>query len=117
MKRIIVREVIGTELAVSTDNGLKVFHEIDVLLKENETVDLDFQGITVVITAFLNAAIGSLYKDSTYNGDFLNSHLKLKNVDSNDLVLFKDVIQRAKEYFANKESFEKNSNHSIYGKN
>ncbi len=117
MKRIVVRDVIGTNLAVSTDNGLKVFHEIDNLLKTEEKIDLDFEGITVVITAFLNAAIGSLYKDGVYSGEFLNNHLKLRNVDSNDLSLFKDVIQRAKEYFSNKDSFEANSNKSIYGKN
>ena len=59
MKRIVVREVIGTDLAVSTDNGLKVFHEIDNLLKTEEEINLDFEGVTIVITAFLNAAIGS----------------------------------------------------------
>ena len=50
-----------------------------------------------------------------YTGDFLNEHLKLENVEKEDRILFKEVIQRAKEYFANKESFEKNSNDAFYG--
>ena len=41
--------------------------------------------------------------------------LKNENVEKEDRSLFKDVIQRAKEYFANKEDFEKNSNNAIYG--
>jgi hypothetical protein len=50
-----------------------------------------------------------------YTTEFLNEYLKLENVEKDDQVLFKDVIKRAKEYFADKENFERNSNDSIYG--
>ena len=49
-------------------------------------------------------AIGKLYQD--FNGDFLNHHLKLVNVDDKDKALFKMVVTYAKEYFANQEAFE-----------
>jgi len=117
MKNLIIKDIIETNLAVSTENGNKVFEIIDTYLQKKEKVQLDFAGITVIITAFLNAAIGSLYSKKEYTGEFLNEYLKLENVESDDLKLFRDVIQRAKEYFANKESFEKNSNDAIYGSN
>lgn len=65
---------------------------------------LNFEGITVMITAFLNAAIGKLYEH--FDSETLNERLKLENVAPNDRILFKMVVQRAKEYFANREIFE-----------
>lgn len=115
MKHIVIKDVIDSELAVSTENGIKVFELVDSYLKHKEKVQLDFSGITIMITAFLNAAIGSLYSNKEYTGDFLNEYLVLENVEKDDRILFRDVIQRAKEYFANKESFEKNSNDAMYG--
>jgi hypothetical protein len=115
MKHLIIKDIINSELAVSTENGEKVFEIVDSYLMNKEKVELDFVGITIMITAFLNAAIGKLYGKKEYTPEFLNEYLKLENVDKEDRSLFKDVIQRAKEYFANKEDFEKNSNNAIYG--
>ncbi|MBZ4044254.1 STAS-like domain-containing protein [Flavobacterium hibisci] len=115
MKHLIIKDIINSELAVSTENGEKVFKMIDSCLQKKEKIELDFAGITIMITAFLNAAIGKLYGKKEYTPDFLNEYLKLKNVELEDRSLFIDVIQRAKEYFANKEDFEKNSNNAIYG--
>ena len=94
---LIVKNIIGSDLAVSSDDGKKVYQAIIEALRREAIVELDFQGITVVITAFLNMAIGKLYQD--FNGDFLNHHLK-------DKALFKMVVTYAKEYFANQEAFE-----------
>lgn len=116
MKNLIIKDIIETNLAVSTENGNKVFEIIDTYLQKKEKVQLDFAGITIIITAFLNAAIGSLYSKKEYTGEFLNEYLKLENVEADDIKLFRDVIQRAKEYFADKDSFEKNSNDAIYGR-
>lgn len=115
MEHLIIKDIIKSELAVSTEKGNEVFELVDSFLQKNEKVELDFAGITIMITAFLNAAIGRLYSNKAYTKDFLNEHLKLQNVEKDDRVLFKDVIQRAKEYFADKENFEKNSNDAIYG--
>ncbi|WP_298148506.1 STAS-like domain-containing protein [Flavobacterium sp.] len=115
MQHIIIRNVINSELAVSTESGMKVFELVDTYLQKKEKVELDFAGITIIITAFLNAAIGSLYSKKEYTPQFLNEYLKLENVEKDDRILFRDVIQRAKEYFADRESFERNSNDAIYG--
>ena len=97
---LIVKNIIGSDLAVSSDDGKKVYQAIIEALRREAIVELDFQGITVVI----NMAIGKLYQD--FNGDFLNHHLKLVNVDDKDKALFKMVVTYAKEYFANQEAFE-----------
>ena len=116
MTRLIVKDIINSELAVSTDKGDLVFNELNSKLENNEKVIIDFKGIDLMITAFLNAAIGKLYGKNKYTTDFLNEHIKLENIQKEDISLFKDVIIRAKEYFENKEKFENDVNEMIYGK-
>jgi len=108
-----VKDIIGRDTAVSSDDGETIFKKIDEHLKNGDTVELDFSGISLMTTAFLNTAIGQLY--SIYNSNQLNSLLKLVNVAPEDTILFKKVIERAKEYFANKKGFEDSANTAIYG--
>lgn len=115
MTILTVRDIINSELAVSTEKGEMVFNAINEGLQKEEKIVLDFKGIDLMITAFLNAAIGKLYGNKKYSGEFLNEHIKLENIDSDDVYLFKDVIKRAKEYFADKENFDQNANRLIYG--
>ena len=103
-QHLIVKNIIGSDLAVSSDDGKKVYQAIVEALHTEAIVELDFQGITIVITAFLNMAIGKLYQD--FDSDFLNAHLKLIYVDDKDKALFRMVATYAKEYFANQEGFE-----------
>ncbi|BCY28375.1 STAS-like domain-containing protein [Flavobacterium okayamense] len=105
---LLVKEIIDSEIAVSTDDGNKVFEQINSAFVKKENVDLDFQGINILITAFLNSAIGRLYE--SYDSEFLNSYLKLSNVAPEDRILFKKVVKRAQEYFSNKKGFEDSAN-------
>lgn len=109
---LLVREIIKSDVAVSTDDGDLVFAEINKALSLGQSVELDFSGIQILITAFLNAAIGRLY--SKYDSDQLNAMLKLINVANEDKVLFKKVVERAKEYFANKKEFEDSANAAFH---
>jgi hypothetical protein len=113
--QILIKDVIKTNFAVTTEDGNSIFELIDLNLSKSKIVFLDFEGISLMTTAFLNSAIGQLYSNDTYSSDFLNSNLKLKNVQEQDKPLFALVVKRAKEYFANKQGFEKNSNDTIYG--
>ena len=111
--KIIIYDEVGGESAISVDDGSLIFDKIDKALKKGLTVELDFQNIGLIITAFLNAAIGQLYNE--YKSDFLQENLKLKNVKPEDSRLFNKVIERAKEYFADPKGFESKANDVIYG--
>ncbi|MDD3003535.1 STAS-like domain-containing protein [Flavobacterium sp.] len=113
MGNIKINEVIGGNFAVTTDDGNLVFNLLDKDLEQKKEIKLDFSEIIVLTTAFLNAAIGQLY--SKYKSEDIAPFLKLTNVADEDKILFKKVTERAKEYFANKEDFEKNSNDAING--
>lgn len=56
-----VADLIGAPRAVDAADGEKVFQKVLPVLQSGRSVRLSFDGITMVITAFLNAAIGKLY--------------------------------------------------------
>ena len=113
VKQLKISNIINRDTAVSSDDGEIVFKQIFECLKSREVVELDFSEISLLTTAFLNSAIAPLY--NTYTSEQLNKILKLKNVEEEDRILFKKVIERAKEYFANKKGFEGSANKAIYG--
>lgn len=96
---------VGGDSAISVDDGTKIFTKIDNAFTKGLKVILDFQNIDLIITAFLNAAIGQLY--SKYSSEDLQDKLSLLNIKPEDKRLFQIVIERAKEYFANPDDFEK----------
>ncbi len=116
MSNLIVKNIIDSDIAVATDAGDKVFNEIVHHLSKQHAVILDFNEITILTTAFLNAAIGQLYSNDSFSSEFLNDNLKVINVQSEDKPLFSMVIRRAKEYFKNKKGFEDSANSAFYDK-
>ncbi|MCD8417977.1 STAS-like domain-containing protein [Tenacibaculum finnmarkense genomovar finnmarkense] len=115
--KIKIFEIIKTDFAVTTDNGNKIFKLIDENLSLGHSVEIDFSEIKTMTTAFLNSAVGQLYSREKYNSTFLNKHISLIGFKDSHLSLIKMVIERAKEYFEDKDSFEKNLNESINGDN
>ena len=115
--KIKIFEIINTDFAVTTENGNKVFDLIDSNLSSGQSVEIDFTDIQTMTTAFLNSAVGQLYSRKKYNSNFLNKHISLVGYKENHFALIKMVIERAKEYFADKESFERNLDESINGDN
>lgn len=113
MNNLKVSDIIDSNFAVATEDGQKIYDHLNQLLSQKLEVLLDFSDIQILTTAFLNAAIGQLY--SKFNTQQIQPFLKLINVMEEDRILFKKVIERAKEYFAEKEKSELNSDQAIYG--
>ncbi|MFC6176330.1 STAS-like domain-containing protein [Companilactobacillus huachuanensis] len=92
-KKIIVKDIIESPLAVNTKQGKKVFEIIKRELDKKNTVDVDFSGLTTITTAFLNLSIGKLY--SLDEPSELNKRVKIL---SDSLTIFqKQKIQRVME--------------------
>jgi hypothetical protein len=111
--RLKITDTIQRDVAVSSDDGDILYKIIDESIESGVVVELDFSDVTIMTTAFLNSAIGQLY--SKYTSDQLNYSLKLVNVAEEDRILFKKVIERAKEYFSDRKGFEDSANSAIYG--
>jgi hypothetical protein len=100
-----VLDVIGRPLAVDTADGQRVHDKTAPLLREDTKVVLSFDGITMVITAFLNTAIGQLY------GEFpeakVDSQVEVRNL----LPVFQPTLDKScelsKAYFKDPERLKK----------
>jgi len=70
--KIDIKEVIQRPQATVRTDGVKVYQNIEKLLDNKEKVEVDFSNITMVVSSFLNAAIGKLY--GKYNEQFINEN-------------------------------------------
>ena len=104
--KINIYNEVGGSAAVSDTDGQKVFDKINMALKAGNSVLLDFVNIDMVISAFLNTAVGQLYKED-YTVEFLRSNVKTTNMKKDDRDILATVLKRAKEYYQNPEYREK----------
>jgi len=104
-KTISIFDIVGGKAAVSTEDGERLFTTISAFLEKDFEVVLNFANIETLITTFLNAAIGQLY--SKYESPFLQKHLRVSNLAPEDRERMIKTIERAKEYFKNKDNLEK----------
>lgn len=100
-----VNNVIGSDSATIRDQGLAVYELAKKELKDSKKVEISFEGISIIISSFLNASIGKLYGDFSY--DFIDKNLKITGLDKNDMELLQIiVIPNAKEYYSNVDKIE-----------
>ena len=102
---LLLKDILQHDTAITYEDGEKVYALIFQALTEEKKVILDFQGITLVIPAFLHAAIGELYKD--FDSNFLNSNLTFINIEETNKALLDMTMELAQEYFSNLEVFER----------
>jgi hypothetical protein len=87
-----VYDVVAGARCVDTADGQRVHDKIAPLLRKDTAVVLSFDGITMVITAFLNAAIGALY------GEFPEEKVD-RLVEPRDLLpVFQTTLDKSKEW-------------------
>jgi hypothetical protein len=108
-----VYEVVGSRLAVASDDGQKVFDRISVSVKEGKIVSLSFRNIQSITSAFLNAAIGQLY--GSFSDDQIRSQLRVVDMQPDDLLLLKRVVDTAKEYFKDPARFKSVARQALGG--
>lgn len=113
IEKIVINDILRIHSAVSSDDGDQIFFLTKTAIQKGLIVEIDFSNISLVTTAFLNAAIGQLY--SLFDSKILNEQIRFTNVTNEDSALIYSVIKRAKEYFANKKGFEDSADKSIYG--
>jgi len=107
MTSINVKETIGNTIAMSTEDGQKLFHILYENIKNSHKVELSFLGIDILISHFLNESIGKLYaKFETW--ELLDKAIVYRDIDEDDLELLKDkVIPTAKNHFNNSARADK----------
>lgn len=100
-----VYEIVGGPVWVSTEDGQKVYDKIVSVFKAGHAVELSFANRGNLITAFLNAAIGQLYKGD-FTEEFLTQNLSVVDISDEDRVMLDRAIENAKRYFANRSQYD-----------
>jgi hypothetical protein len=92
-----IYEIVGSSLCVASQDGQKVFEQIQQALRDGKKVQLSFQNVESLTSAFLNAAVGQLY--GCFDAVVLKESLSVIEIEKNDLALLRRVIDTAKQYF------------------
>ena len=100
---------------VTPEEGLPVYNSIIEAFKKGDTVTLDFEGVDMLTTAFLNVVIGDLYKD--YSSEKLKSMLVLVNFSEPTAKRIKKVTDNAKLFYKDENSYNKDVEEVLNGSN
>lgn len=100
-----VYEVVGSHLCVASADGQKVHDRLAVALNAERRVVLSFRNVSTLTSAFLNAAIGQLY--GKFDEDRIRTLLSVEDMETDDVVLLKRVVETAKQYFRDPGRFSR----------
>ncbi|HEV7395518.1 MAG TPA: STAS-like domain-containing protein [Pyrinomonadaceae bacterium] len=96
--KVLVRDLVG-ENCVSYDDGHKVYELIHPELRAGQAVELDFSDVRVLVSLFLNSAIGRLLEDIATED--LNRLLLVSNLPTGGRETLRRVIENSKDYYFN----------------
>ena len=99
---------VGDSFCVAAEDGQKVFELIIKVLAEGRKVTLSFLNVEMLTTAFLNTAIGQLYRD--FPEEIVREKLKVENLTQSGLVSLKRVVDTAKLYYKDPEAMQRSIN-------
>lgn len=105
MNIINIKNEIKKNDAISADDGKLIFEKIKVLIDSQQSVTVDFEGIDLVLSTFLNPAIGQLYY--LYEKNIVNTFFNYINLDDVDEQTLDRVIQNALNQKENKPSINR----------
>ena len=100
-----VFDIVGGPSCVSASDGQRLHDKIAPPIKKGIPVVLSFERVDVLITAFLNAAVGQLYGELPK--DRLGELLTFRDLDPDGDEMLKRVIENAERYFNNPEAFNR----------
>lgn len=100
-----IASLIKSPSALTREQGTIIYEQIIENLNAGKKVILDFKDIESIITPFLNVSIGKLYEN--FNSTQLNTQLEVTNPPDGTASKFQMVITNAKQYYSNKNAFNK----------
>ena len=104
IKIIKVSTVIGGAICVATEDGQKLFDVISQSIEDDVQLEISFEGIELIISAFLNTAIGQLY--GKFPKDKIDKMLSYTHLEDDDRNLLRLVVANALRYFSNQDFYD-----------
>jgi len=98
--KLSIKDQIGPRCIIKED-GQKIYDEIYGSLKNDETVTLDFNGVSQFASPFFNFAIGQLLKDIKESD--LRRLLQIEHLNETGKLVVEHVIENAAKYHGDKD--------------
>ena len=95
-----VKDIIKSNIACNIDNADILFNIIDSYLKDNKSINVSFEGIDIMINAFLGDLLQSIYEK--YSVKFINKHIEFVNFKRIHLESYNIFIINIKKYYIGK---------------
>ena len=92
--KVFLEKIVGENCA-SIDDGDKVLNLVRPELVKGYTVELDFEGVKLVLTPFLNTCFGKLLEQ--FGREMTMTHVSMKNISD-------DFLQRINSFINKKEA-------------
>lgn len=99
-----VYQIVGSDICVDANDGELVYNVIVKFIENNKPIVLSFLNVSILTSAFLNTAIGMLYKD--FSEEKIKSLVSVQDISDSDRFLLKRVVDNAKIYYKNPERIE-----------
>jgi len=106
--RIDVFNIVGGALCIEADDGQSIYEYIQKTLKNGTNIIISFKNIEMVTTAFLNTAIGQLYRE--YNKEEISSRISFEDISDDIKVKIKRVNQTAKLFYEDPDRLQRTIN-------
>ncbi|MFN6378237.1 MAG: STAS-like domain-containing protein [Flavobacteriales bacterium] len=97
--------IVGSPFCVEADDGDRVYHLVIKALEAKRKVVLSFYNVEMLTTAFLNTAVGQLYRD--YSEDFIKENLSVDGMSKSGLVSLKRVVDTAKLFYKDPDAMRR----------
>lgn len=107
MEVVKITEVSGKTMCIDPQAGEKVYEKVLTLLKQGTHVDLSFEGVTTIITAFLNVAVGKLCNPAVLDHQTFDELLTFSDANEDQRAKVVQVIKTAKIFYSNPAQFKK----------
>ncbi|WP_138496917.1 STAS-like domain-containing protein [Nostoc sp. PA-18-2419] len=95
-----IYDIVG-EYAITADGGQKLYDQIHPLLLAGEPVELDFTGVKVFASPFVNFAFGQLLKDIP--AEKLNQLVEFTSLNADGWDVLEHVMANAKRYYSDEK--------------
>ncbi len=98
-----VNDYLTCNKGITPDEGEQIFKELTIAFSKGQKVVLDFVGVEMMTTAFLNVAIGKLYETNT--SEELKDKLSFDHLSDATAFRIKKVTDNAKAFYSDENKF------------
>ena len=102
---ISIYSITGNSFCVEAEDGEKVYELLAKALRAGKQITLSFAHVELLTTAFLNSAIGKLYKD--FSQEQIRAQLKVENLSQSGAISLKRVVETAKAFYSDNGDLRK----------